>query len=62
MISVFFKKKNTHKGYKKIHKCFKRFLYQEDNFNFSHLRRKLKFHIFSCLKLCFIIPKSLNSS
>jgi len=42
---------------KKIHKHFRRFFYQEYNFNFSHFRRKLKFHIFSCLKFCFKIPK-----
>jgi len=35
---------------KEIYECFKRFLYQEENFNFLHLRRKLKLHIFSCLK------------
>jgi len=41
---------------KEIHECFRRFFYQE-NFNFSHFRRKLKFHIFSCLKFCFKISK-----
>jgi len=35
---------------KEIHERFERFFYQEENFNFSPFRRKLKFHIFSCLK------------
>jgi len=35
---------------KEIHECFERFFYQEENFNFSPFRKKLKFHIFSCLK------------
>jgi len=41
---------------KEIHEHFGRFFYQEENSNFSHFKRKLKFHIFS-LKLCFKIPK-----
>jgi len=35
---------------KEIRRRFRRFFYQEVNFNFSHFRMKLKFHIFSCLK------------
>ena len=42
---------------KEIHEHFRKFFYQEENFNFSHFRRKLKFHIFSCLKFYFKIPK-----
>ena len=42
---------------KEIHKLFERFFYQEGNFNFSPFRMKLKFHIFSCLKLYFKISK-----
>jgi len=41
-------------GYKEH---FRRFFYKEENFNFSPFRRKLKFHIFSCLKFCFKILK-----
>ena len=39
------------------HEHFERFFYQEENFNFSPFRRKLKFHIFSYLKFCFKILK-----
>ena len=42
---------------KEICQYFRIFLYQEGNFNFSPFKRKLKFHIFSCLKFCFKIPK-----
>jgi len=34
---------------KEIRESFGRFFYQEENFNFSLFRRKLKLHIFSCL-------------
>ena len=43
--------------YKEIGERFRRFLCQEENFNFSPFRRKLKLHVFSCLKFCFKIPK-----
>ena len=42
---------------KEIHECFESFFNQEENFNFSPFRRKLKFHIFSYLKLYFKISK-----
>jgi len=42
---------------KKMHELFGRFFHQEENFNFSSFRRKLKFYIFSCLKFCFKISK-----
>ena len=42
---------------KEIHEHFLRFFHQEDNFNFSPFRRKLKFHNFICLKFCFKISK-----
>ncbi|KAL3033161.1 hypothetical protein AAZX31_02G122100 [Glycine max] len=42
---------------KEIRKHFRRFLYQEENFNFSLFRKKLKFHIFNCLNFYFKIPK-----
>ena len=49
------------KNYKKKHECFKRFsiklFYQEKNSNFSHFKRKLKFHNFNCLKFYFKISK-----
>ena len=38
-----------------LSKCFGRFSYQKENFNFSPFKRKLKFHIFSCLKFYFKI-------
>ena len=44
-------------GYKGNTRTFWKVFYEEENFNFSLFRRKLKFHIFSCLKLCFKIPK-----
>ena len=47
-----------------IHEHFGTFFYQEENFNFSHFRRKLKFHIFSCLKskkFKFFIKKHPNN-
>ena len=43
---------------KKIHEHFEIFFYQEKNFNLSLFRRKLKFHIFNCLKFCFKIQKT----
>ena len=43
---------------KKIRERFGMFLYQEENFNFSPFRKKLKSHIFSCLKFCFKILKN----
>jgi len=42
---------------KEIHKLFGRFFYQEEKINFSPLRKKLKLHIFNCLKFCFKISK-----
>ena len=36
---------------------FERLFYQQENFNFSHFKMKLKFDIFSCLKFCFKISK-----
>ena len=44
---------------KKAHEHFERFFNLKKNFNFSHFKKKLKFHIFSCLKFYF---KNLNSS
>ena len=38
---------------KETREHFGRFFYQEENFNFSPFRRKLKFCTFSCLKFCF---------
>ena len=52
-----FKVEERMKVIKEIRKCFRRLLCQEENLNFSPFRRKLKFHIFSCLKFCFKIPK-----
>jgi len=49
--------KEMMKVIKEICKRFKRFFYQEENFNFSPFRKKLKLHIFSCLKFCFKISK-----
>jgi len=40
---------------KETREHFGRFFYQEENFNFSPFRRKLKFCTFSCLKFCFKI-------
>ena len=42
---------------KEIREYFRKFFHKKESFNFSHFRRKLKFHIFSCLKLCFKISK-----
>ena len=42
---------------KEINKRFKRLFYQKENFNFLPFRKKLKFHIFNCLKLYFKISK-----
>ena len=52
-----FKGEERIKVIKKIRERFRIFLYQEENFNFSYFRRKLKFYIFSCLKFCFKISK-----
>ena len=52
-----FQVKERMKLIKETHERFGRFFYQEENFNFSPFRRKLKFHIFNCLKFCFKIPK-----
>ncbi|KAL5124692.1 Phosphoglycerate mutase-like protein AT74 [Glycine soja] len=52
-----FKIKERMKVIKEIYERFRRFFYQEENFTFSPFRRKLKFHIFSCLKFCYKIPK-----
>ena len=42
---------------REIHERFEGFFYQEENFNFSYFKRKLKFYIFNYLKFCFKIPK-----
>jgi len=52
-----FKVKERMKVIEEIYEFFGRFFYEEENFNFSPFRRKLKFHIFSYLKLCFKILK-----
>ena len=45
-------------GYEKnTRNYFGRFFYQEENFNFSPFKRKLKFHIFCYLKFSFKISK-----
>ena len=54
---TYFQVEEKMKVIKEIRECLGRFFYQEENFNFSPFRRKLKFHIFSCLKFCFKITK-----
>ena len=52
-----FQVKEMMKVIKKIRKRFERFFNQEENFNFSPFKRKLKFQIFSRLKFCSKISK-----